>query len=52
VAKSFESEAKLKSLDKIDDTDIILDIGKNTVNKIYNINNNTLKRLYHWMTKQ
>jgi phosphoglycerate kinase len=37
VAKSFESEAKLKLLDKIDDTDIILDIGKNTVNKIYNI---------------
>ena len=37
VAKSFESEAKLKSLNKIDETDIILDIGKNTVNKIYNI---------------
>lgn len=37
VAKSFESEAKLKSLNKIDETDIILDIGENTVNKIYNI---------------
>ena len=37
VAKSFESEAKLKSLNEIDETDIILDIGKNTVNKIYNI---------------
>jgi len=37
VAKSFESEAKLKSLNKIDDTDIILDIGKNTLNKIYKI---------------
>ena len=37
VAKSFESDAKLKSLDKIDEADIILDIGKNTVNEIYNI---------------
>ena len=37
VAKNLESEAKLKSLNKIDDTDIILDIGKNTVNKIYKI---------------
>ena len=37
VAKSFESETKLKSLNKIDDTDLILDIGKNTINKIYNI---------------
>ena len=35
VAKSFESEAKLKPLNKIDDTDIILDIGKNTINEIY-----------------
>ena len=37
VAKSFESEPKLKSLNKIDKTDIILDIGKNTVNKICSI---------------
>jgi len=37
VAKSHESEAKLKSLNKIDDTDLILDIGENTVNKIYKI---------------
>jgi len=37
VAKNLESEAKLKSLNKIDDTDIILDIGKNTVNEIYKI---------------
>ena len=37
VAKSFESEPKLKSLNKIDKTDIILDIGKISVNKIYNI---------------
>jgi len=35
VAKSFESEAELKPLNKIDDTDIILDIGKNTINEIY-----------------
>jgi len=37
VAKSHESEAKLKSLNKINDTDLILDIGENTVKKIYNI---------------
>ena len=37
VAKSFESEAELKPLNKIDDTDIILDIGKNTINEIYKI---------------
>jgi len=37
VAKSYESETKLKTLNKIDDTDLILDIGENTINKIYNI---------------
>jgi len=37
VAKSYESEAKLKSLNKVDDTDLILDIGENTIKKIYNI---------------
>ena len=37
VAKSHESEAKLKSLNEIEDTDLILDIGKNTVKKICNI---------------
>ena len=37
VAKSYESEVKLKSLSKISDTDIVLDIGKNTVKKICNI---------------
>jgi len=37
VAKSYESEAKLKSLNKIENTDLILDIGKNTIEKIYNI---------------
>jgi len=37
VAKNYESEAKLKSLDKIEDNDLILDIGENTVNKISNI---------------
>jgi len=37
VAKNLESESKLKSLNKIDDTDLILDIGENTVNKIYKI---------------
>ena len=37
VAKNYKSEVKLKSLNKINDTDIILDIGRNTVKKIYNI---------------
>jgi len=37
VAKSFESESKLKSLNKIDSADLILDIGENTLKKIYNI---------------
>jgi len=37
VAKNLESESKLKSLNKIDDTDLILDIGENTVNRIYKI---------------
>jgi len=37
VAKSLESETQLKSLDKIDDTDLILDIGENTIKKIYDI---------------
>ena len=37
VAKNYESEAQLKTLNKIDDTDLILDIGENTVKKIYNI---------------
>ena len=37
VAKSYESDAKLKSLDKIEDTDLILDIGEKTVKKIYKI---------------
>ena len=37
VAKSYKLEAKLKSLDEIDDTDLILDIGENTLKKIYNV---------------
>jgi len=37
VAKNYESEAKLKSLNKIENSDLILDIGDNTVKKIYNI---------------
>ncbi len=37
VAKSHGSNAQLKSLNKIEDTDLILDIGENTINKIYNI---------------
>ena len=37
VAKNYKSDSELKSLNKINDTDIILDIGRNTVKKIYNI---------------
>ena len=37
VAKSYESSAQLKSLNKIEDNDLILDIGENTVKKIYSI---------------
>ena len=37
VAKSYDSEAKLKYLNQIEDTDLILDIGENTLKKIYKI---------------
>jgi len=37
VAKSYESDSELKPLNKINDSDLILDIGENTINKIYNI---------------
>ena len=37
VSKSLETKTQHKSLEKIDDTDVILDIGENTINKIYNI---------------
>jgi len=37
VSKNHKSEANLKSLNKIDDTDLILDIGENTIKKIYKI---------------
>ncbi len=37
VAKNYESATKLKSLNKIDDTDLILDIGENTLKKIFSI---------------
>jgi len=37
VAKNHDSQSQLKTLDKIDDTDIILDIGEKTIQKIYKI---------------
>tara|TARA_B100001250_G_scaffold352939_1_gene325984 strand:- start:2874 stop:4070 length:1197 start_codon:yes stop_codon:yes gene_type:complete len=37
VAKDNKSKGQLKSLDKIDDTDLILDIGEKTINKISEI---------------
>ena len=37
VAKNYKSKGLLKTLDKIDDTDLILDIGEKTVKKISEI---------------
>ena len=37
VSKSYNSKGQLKSLDKIDDTDLILDIGENTIKRIFKI---------------
>ena len=37
VAKNYKSKGLLKTLDKIDDTDLILDIGEKTVKKIFEI---------------
>jgi len=37
VAKDHKSQGQLKTLDKIDDNDLILDVGKNTIQKIYKI---------------
>ena len=37
VAKNYDSKGLLKTLDKIDNTDLILDIGEKTVNKISEI---------------
>ena len=37
VAKNYESKGLLKTLDKINDTDLILDIGEKTVKKISEI---------------
>ena len=37
VAKNYKSQGQLKNLDKIDDTDLILDIGEKTLQKIYKI---------------
>ena len=35
VAKNTQSKGQLKTLNKIDDTDLILDIGEKTVDKIF-----------------
>ena len=37
VAKDHKSEGQLKTLNKIDNNDLILDIGKETIKKIYKI---------------
>ena len=47
VAKDYESDAQLKSLNKIDDTDIILDIGQSTIKKICNVINESKTILWN-----
>ena len=47
VAKNYDSKAQLKSLDNIDDTDLILDVGENTIKKIYNIINESKTILWN-----
>ena len=37
VAKSYKSKGEQKTLDKINDTDLILDIGEKTIKKIFEI---------------
>ena len=37
VSKNHSSKGQLKNLDKIDDTDLILDIGKKTIQNIFKI---------------
>jgi phosphoglycerate kinase len=37
VAKNYKSQGQLKTLNEINDTDLILDIGEKTVEKIYKI---------------
>ena len=47
VAKDYNSKGKLKNLDKIDDTDLILDIGSNTVKTISSIIDNSKTVLWN-----
>ena len=47
VAKNYNSETKLKSLNEIEDNDLILDIGENTIKKIYNIINESKTILWN-----
>jgi len=37
VSKNYSSKGQLKNLDKIDDTDLILDVGKKTIQNIFKI---------------
>ena len=47
VAKDHKSEGQLKTLDKIDNNDLILDIGKETIKKIYKIIDNSKTILWN-----
>ena len=47
VAKNYESKGILKTLDKIDDTDLILDIGEKSVKKISEIINTSKTILWN-----
>jgi len=47
VAKNTQSKGQLKTLDRIDDTDLILDIGEKTVKKIFKIIENSKTVLWN-----
>jgi phosphoglycerate kinase len=47
VSKDYNSKGKLKSLDKIDDSDLILDIGNKTVDTIFKIIDNSKTILWN-----
>ena len=47
VSKNYNSKGQLKDLDKIDDTDLILDIGTKTIETIYKIIENSKTVLWN-----
>jgi len=47
VSKDFNSKGQLKNLNNIDETDLILDIGKKTIQNIFNIIDNSKTVLWN-----